>query len=159
VLADAVLPNVPVPLLDQAPDAEFVDDAEMLTASLPHVEYGPPALLVGAGWIVSVALATAAAEHGAVAPAVSVNIAEPLLRSPGPGVYVVIGEPLLANVPSPLVAHDTEDWFETEPFRLANDPEQVEYGPPALDVGGDWTVRLTSLLVNELLHASLTTTL
>jgi hypothetical protein len=58
----------------------------MLTALLPHVEYGPPALLVGAPWIVSVALDVAGLAQGATGSAVQVSVRLPAVMSAALGV-------------------------------------------------------------------------
>jgi hypothetical protein len=108
--------------------------------------------------MVSVVLDTAMPEHGAVAPAVNVNMTLPAVMSAGLGVYVVTAALALPKRPVPLVVHRTDDWFETVPFRFATEPAQMEYGPPVLAVGGPCTLRTTMLLANELPHASLTTT-
>jgi hypothetical protein len=87
VLADEALPNVPVPFVVHKPEGEFVDVAEIGTGPLPaQVVYGPPALLVGPGWIVSVALDIAVPEHGAIAFAVHVNDTLPAVLSAALGV-------------------------------------------------------------------------
>jgi len=82
VLGDAALANEPVPLLDHMPEAEPVDVAITGTGPLPaHVVYGPLALLVGVGWIVSVALEVAGPPHGAVGFAVHVKVTLPSVLS------------------------------------------------------------------------------
>jgi hypothetical protein len=82
VLCDAALPNVPVPLVDHVPDGELVDEAEMGTGpDVEHVEYGPPALLVGACWIESVVLDATGFAHGATGFAVHVSVRLPAATS------------------------------------------------------------------------------
>ena len=87
MLGEDGLANVPEPLVVHRPEPEFVEVAEIGTGPLPaHVVYGPPALLVGPGWIVSVALDIAVPEHGAIAFAVHVNVTLPAVLSAPLGV-------------------------------------------------------------------------
>jgi hypothetical protein len=87
VLADAAFPNVPVPLVDHVPDAEFVDEAEIDTATVvEHVMYGPPALLVGRPWIVSSVPVLTALEHGRIGELVHVSVRLPTAMSAALGV-------------------------------------------------------------------------
>jgi hypothetical protein len=87
VEAELALPKVPVPFVDHIPVVECVDVAMIATGpEVEHVEYGPPALAVGAPWIVSVALADTGLAHGAVAFDVHVKVTLPLVMSPALGV-------------------------------------------------------------------------
>jgi hypothetical protein len=105
-----------------------------------HVEYGPPALAVGAAWIVNVAFDVAGLAHGDTGFAVHVNVRVPAVMSAALGVYVVLASVALPNVPVPLEDHmpDDEcvDVAEISTGLLAH----VEYGPPALAVGVPWIV-------------------
>jgi hypothetical protein len=134
--------KVPVPLVDHSPEVEPVELAEIGTGPLPaHVEYGPPGLLVGTGWIVSVAFPIAGLAQGAIAFAVHVSVRLPAVMSRALGVYVVLGVVVLPNVPVPLLDHVPEDEFEDEAEMETEDVvEQILYGPPALLVGAGWIV-------------------
>jgi hypothetical protein len=78
---------VPLPFVVHAPDAELDDEAESDTeVVVEQIEYGPPALLVGALWMVNVAFPTAGVAHGAVALAVHVNVRLPAVTSAALGV-------------------------------------------------------------------------
>jgi hypothetical protein len=81
VLAKVGLPNVPVPFDDHVPEAEFVEVAEMSTGALAQVVYGPPALAVGAPWMVSEAFDVAGLAHGAVGFADHVSMRVPAVMS------------------------------------------------------------------------------
>jgi hypothetical protein len=142
VLCDVALANEPVPLEDHVPDVEFVDVAEIGTApEVEHVVYGPPAFAVGVPWMVSRADDIAALEHGSVGAAVHVSILDPAAMSPALGVYVVLGEDALANVPEPVVVHRPEaEFVDVAMIGTGPLPAHVEYGPPALLVGPGWIV-------------------
>ena len=86
MVGELALPNVPEPLVDHVPAPEFVEVALIATGVTSHVEYGPPAMEVGACWIVITALDIALPRHGAVAVAVKVTVTLPALMSVALGV-------------------------------------------------------------------------
>jgi hypothetical protein len=104
-------------------------------------------------------LPTAAPAHGAIAFAVHVNVRLPAAMSPALGVYVVLADDALANVPVPFVDHVPPAELD-EPAETATGPdvEHVVYGPPALLVGGACTTRATVLLDVVPTHASVMST-
>jgi hypothetical protein len=74
--------------------------------------------------------------HGAVGLAVQVKVRLPAVMSAGLGVYVVLCEAALANVPVPFVDHMPEgELVELAEIDTGPLPAHVVYGPPALLVG------------------------
>jgi hypothetical protein len=114
----------------------------MGTGPLPmQVEYGPLALLVKVPWIVRVALDIAGLAHGATGFAVQVSMTLPAVLSAPLGVYVVLGEEALANIPVPLEVHMPEpEFIELAEMPTGPAPAHVLYGPPALLVGAACTM-------------------
>jgi hypothetical protein len=90
-------------------------------------------MLVGAAWIESSAFDTAGVVHGPMPLAVHVSVTPG--ASPAAGVYVVLSDDALANVPVPLVDHMPEPELVELALIATVVSAHVEYGPPAFAVG------------------------